>query len=158
MNDFDNIQEITDYLFGRPYDEDLSDEEQEQLDELSEKQIETFGWKATFEDWMRFLTQRCASPESAINFAHLFWGYDGCAHPIDDPHKFLGYFYYRIAFDVMQYDNGMMLDGLAITILPKAGFSEADLVLNPEYVPECDPKIIAAAEQWRREEEDKAGA
>ena len=155
MNDFKSIKSITDFLFDRPYDEELPDEEQDALDDLAEKQIEVFGWRTTFSDWMRFLTQRCTSPESAINFAHLFWGYNGCEHPIDNPYKFLGYFYYRIAFDVMQYDSGMMLDGLAITILPKAGFLEADLMLNPDYVPECDPKIIAAAEQWRREEEEK---
>ena len=34
-----------------------------------------------------------------------------------------------------------ILDSLATTILPKAGFSEANLVLNTQYMPENDPKI-----------------
>ena len=34
-----------------------------------------------------------------------------------------------------------ILDSLATTILPKAGYAEADLVLNPYYMPENDPKI-----------------
>ena len=34
-----------------------------------------------------------------------------------------------------------ILDSLATTILPKASFSEANLVLNTQYMPENDPKI-----------------
>ena len=34
-----------------------------------------------------------------------------------------------------------ILDSLATTILPKAGFPEANLALNTQYMPENDPKI-----------------
>ncbi len=44
-----------------------------------------------------------------------------------------------------------ILDSLATTILPKAGFSEADLVLNTQYMPENDPIIKQAADSFKED-------
>ncbi len=45
-----------------------------------------------------------------------------------------------------------ILDSLATTILPKAGFPEANLVLNTQYMPESDPKIRDEVERFRSTE------
>ena len=34
----------------------------------------------------------------------------------------------------------------------KAGFKEADLYLNTQYMPENDPKILAAIEEYKKSE------
>ena len=80
-----------------------------------------------------------------------FWLYSGHDYPIPDPHKFVAYFYYRINCQVKEYDGDYdMLYSLATNILPKAGYPEADLYLNPYYMPEQDPKILAEVENWRK--------
>ena len=64
----------------------------------------------------------------------------------------LGYFYYRIDFDTEKYDELGILDSLAIDLLPKAGYSYADRLINDEYIPELDPKIIAEVEAYKSSE------
>ena len=44
-----------------------------------------------------------------------------------------------------------ILDSIATTILPKAGYSCADLVLHPDYMPENDPELITSVERYRNE-------
>lgn len=103
----------------------------------------------TFESWINYLFTECKTPESAINFANLFWSYGGQDHPVIEPYKILGYFYYRIDFDTEKYDELGILDSLAIDLLPKAGYSYADRLINDEYIPELDPKIIAQVEAYK---------
>ena len=57
--------------------------------------------------------------------------------------------YYRIDMNPSKYDDLDILDGLAITILPKAGFSEADLMKHPNYSPLMDEKLIAEVEKFK---------
>ena len=51
-----------------------------------------------------------------------------------------------------KYDDLDILDGLAITILPKAGFSNADLMKNPYYSPLEDERLIAEVEKYKNSE------
>ena len=141
----------TSYLFNRSYDEDLSSEEEEAIEERAEQMITEYGWENTFSAWEQYLKENCITPESVINFANLFWWYGGQDHPIPEPHKFLGYFYYRINMETSKYDEMDILDSLSTTILKNAGFREADLVLNTQYMPENDPKIIAEVENYRKQ-------
>ena len=139
------IDKQTYLLFNRIYGDDTSQEYDLLLDKV-EQQISEFGWEKTFESWINYLFTECKTPESAINFANLFWSYGGQDHPVIEPYKFLGYFYYRIDFDTEKYDELGILDSLAIDLLPKAGYSYADRLINDEYIPELDPKIIAQVE------------
>ena len=142
------IDKQTYLLFNRIYGDDTSQEYDLLLDKV-EQQISEFGWEKTFESWINYLFTECKTPESAINFANLFWSYGGQDHPVIEPYKFLGYFYYRIDFDTEMYDELGILDSLAIDLLPKAGYSYADRLINDEYIPELDPKIIAQVEAYK---------
>ena len=142
------IHKQTYLLFNRIYGDDTSQEYDLLLDKV-EQQISEFGWEKTFESWINYLFTECKTPESAINFANLFWSYGGQDHPVIEPYKFLGYFYYRIDFDTEKYDELGILDSLAIDLLPKAGYSYADRLINDEYIPELDPKIIAQVEAYK---------
>ncbi len=142
------IDKQTYLLFNRIYGDDTSQEYDLLLDKV-EQQISEFGWEKTFESWINYLFTECKTPESAINFANLFWSYGGQDHPVIEPYKFLGYFYYRIDFDTEKYDELGILDSLAIDLLPKAGYSYADRLINDEYIPELDPKIIAQVEAYK---------
>ena len=142
------IDKQTYLLFNRIYGDDTSQEYDLLLDKV-EQQISEFGWEKTFESWINYLFTECKTPESAINFANLFWSYGGQDHPVIEPYKFLGYFYCRIDFDTEKYDELGILDSLAVDLLPKAGYSYADRLINDEYIPELDPKIIAQVEAYK---------
>ena len=145
------IDKQTYLLFNRTYGDDTSQEYDLLLDKV-EQQITEFGWDKTFESWKNYLFTECKTPESAINFANLFWSYGCQDYPVIEPYKFLGYFYYRIDFDTEKYDELGILDSLAIDLLPKAGYSYADRLINDEYIPELDPKIIAEVEAYKSSE------
>ena len=144
-----HIDEQTEYLFNRSYSDDLSDEQEDELLDQVDAQIAEYGWSDAFASWNRYLQNECQTPESVINFANLFWWYGGQDHPIPEPHNFLGYFYYRIGFDSNTYDSADILDSLTRSVLSKAGYREANLAHDPQYMPENDPKIIAAAKEYQ---------
>ncbi|MBQ9875387.1 MAG: DUF4417 domain-containing protein [Thermoguttaceae bacterium] len=148
----EQLDEETRYLFDRDLDKPHTDEEEYGFEKRAKTQIVENGWFRVFESWNDYLRKYCKTPESVINFAKLFWNYDGCEYPVPRPHKFLGYFYYRIDFDLEKYDDFGILDSIAITILPLGGFLEASMLFNPYYSPESDPKIIAEVEAYRRGE------
>ena len=137
------------YLFDRPWDEDLSYSEEEELLDEAKRLINEAGWPATYTAAVNYLLEACNTPDSAINFAHMFWGYGWYENPIPNPYRFLAYFYYRINLEVEKYDSPGILDSLAITILPRAGYREADLMHNEDYIPEYDPRILAEVERLR---------
>ena len=148
-----NIDNETLYLFNRLYDVDLSDEEDEALLDRAHQQVIDYGWDKTFESWKQYLFTKCLTPESVINFAHLFWCYDGCEYVIPDPYNFLGYMYYRIDMNTTKYDEMDILDGIATTILPMAGYGKADLMNDPYYSPLDDEQIIAEVEKFKSSKE-----
>ena len=109
-----SISEITEYLFNRDYDEELTDEEDEALWDVAKQQIKDFGWENTFESWKEYLFSKCITPESVVNFANLFWCYCLGEYVIADPYNFLGYMYYRIDMN----PNMMILIFLTVLQLP----------------------------------------
>ncbi|WP_405379837.1 hypothetical protein [Phascolarctobacterium sp.] len=148
--DEEKLQITTNYLFNRDYAEETTEEQDEALQQTAKEQIAAYGWEATFKSWYRYLLNNCQTPEEAINFAHLFWCYGGAEGLLpNNPYQFLGYLYYCIHMDTETYDDMDILDSLAITILPKAGYQNADLYKNPYYVPENDTKLLEAVESWR---------
>lgn len=60
--------------------------------------------------------------------------------------------YYRIDMNVQKYDDMDILDGIAITILPKAGFDNADLMKNPLYSPLLDDRMKSEVEKFKNSE------
>ena len=147
----DTLSEKIKYLFDRYWDEELTDKQEDALQAIADDIVSSYGWDAVFVAAENYLHEYCLTPESAVNFAHNYWGYYWADKPIADPHRFLGYLYYRVNFEASKYDGADILDSLAITLLPNAGYKEADLMLNPRYMPESDPKIIAAANAFRKQ-------
>lgn len=143
------------YLFDRYWDEDLQDEEIDKLEQDAEDLVTEFGWPEVYKAVVDYLHSMCRTPESVVNFACNYWNYGWYENPIPDPHRFLGYLYYRVNYETTKYDPIDILDSLATTILPKAGYSEANLFLNTQYMPENDPKIKEEVDRFKAEEKDK---
>ena len=129
------------YLFSRYWDKDLSEKDQDKLEQDANDLVKEYGWNEVYSNAMNYLHTKCLTPESVVNFASNYRTYGWYENPIPDPHKFLAYFYYITDYETQKYDPMDILDSLATTILPKASFSEANLVLNTQYMPENDPKI-----------------
>lgn len=54
-------------------------------------------------------------------------------------------------WQVSKYDDMDILDSLAINILPKAGYRDADLSVNPRYMPENDPVLQKEVERLKKQ-------
>ena len=146
-----HLLEETKYLFDRSYEAEMTIAEEDALTDRAEKLIADYDWRDTFAAWNQYLHENCKTPESVVNFANLFWWYGGEDHIIPDPYDFLGYLYYRVNLEPEKYDAADLFDSLAITILPKAGYPEADLVLHTDYMPENDPKLLEAVKKLQSE-------
>jgi len=70
-----DINDKIKYLFDRPWDEDLSDSQESELLAEAEQLVDKAGWPETYSAAISYLHEACVTPESAINFAHLFWDY-----------------------------------------------------------------------------------
>lgn len=142
------IEEIS-LLYNRFWDEELSEDEQYKLEDYAEKVIKKYGWAKVCDAACNYLYTHCTSPESVINFAHLYWNYGWHEYALSKPYEFLGYFYYRIDMDTARYDEMDILDSLATSILRKSGYAEADLYHHPNYLPETDPMLLDAVEVYK---------
>ena len=143
------LKSETKFLFNRDWEEDLPEEEADNDIDRAENLISKYGWPKVFEAWNEYLHTQCPTPESVVNFATMYWNYCGEMYPVPEPHKFLAYMLYRINCKMFDYDNGDIIESIATNILPRAGYSEADLYLHPYYAADQDPKILAEVEALR---------
>ena len=150
-----DLTKATEYPFNRSFDQDLSTEEEEALEEYAAQIISDYGWPDTFASWNHYLRCNCKTPDASINFANLFWWFGGQEHIVPDPYDFLGYLYYLVNLEPEKYDGADILDSIAVTILPKAGYPEEDLVLHADYMPENDPVLIKRVEGYRKKKTDE---
>ena len=144
----DKLKAETAYLFSRNWEDDLTEEQEDEYTDRANALIATYGWPKVFEAWNNYLHTECGTPEAVANFANLYWRYGGQDYPITDPHKFLAYMLYKMNCRMWDYDNGYVIESIAITILPREGYPEADLYLNPYYALDQDPKILAEVEKY----------
>lgn len=142
------------YLFDRDCEEEMTEDEEDVLQKVADDLVAEYGWNNVFSEADKYLRQFCISPEAVINFAVLFWDYGWYENPIPDPYHFLAYFYYRIDWQTGTYDVRDILDSLCISILPKAGFQDADLSVNPRYMPENDSRLQKAVKRLREGKTD----
>ncbi len=155
MNKSELYREII-FLFNRPWDEELTDEKEEELQERYDNLVNDYGWNLVFESIDKYLRSECLDGDSACNFAHMYWGYN-CYSPkkVDSPYAFLGYLYYRMNLDPYSYDAIDIMDGLVKDLLSTKKDKSYDPFWNTNYIPEKDPVIIAEVEKLRKAEHDE---
>ena len=154
MNNKEKIMSETEVLFGKNlFNDNLSDEEFEALQDRAATLIDEYGWEDVFYCWKDYLFKKCHTIDDVINFANWFWSYEGQKYQIEDPYSFLAYFYYILDFKTQEYDSSDILFTLSTAILKKAGYKYADTYNNPEYMPETDPQMIEAVERLRQHAE-----
>ena len=137
------------FLFNRYWDDDLTEEQETELDNEAESAINTYGWNTVFAAANSYLRDNCKSPESVINFAHHYWIYGWYKKDIPNPYDFLSYFYHILDFKTTEYDDMDILNSLATTMLPQAGYSNANTYIHTDYMPEFDERMIAEARKFK---------
>ena len=147
-----NLKETTEHLFDRRWDEDLSDEEEEGLQDMFDDAIEKYGWEQVFDAIDQYMRTSCLTSESTVNFANLFWGYT-CVNfrKISEPYRFLGYLYYMVGSEPWKYDCAEVYEGLVYKMLSGEDEYANNPFTNLDYIPEKDPCIIAEIEKLRNE-------
>lgn len=130
-----------------PFNED-TEEELDYYETTAKTLIQKYGWRAIFKEWSNILFNECPTDQDVIWFAHNFYCYYD-ELPVPNPLSFVAYFYYRV--DVSKNQDAFdIFDSLAISILPREGL--LDLVEEPCYAAETDPRIIAEIEKWKAKE------
>ena len=145
------LDEKIERLFHRYWDEEMSEEEQYEIENDAEELVRQHGWSDVYCAAYNYLRAKCTEPEAVINFAHLYWIYGWHKNPIDAPYEFLGCFYARIDMDTETYDEMDILDSLALEILPKSGYREVNLYDHPQYLPETDSLLLEAVRRCKDE-------
>lgn len=148
MNAKPELRETSKFLLTIDPDYDYSDAELDHFEDLAEALINQYGWSTVYKEWTRFLHEECPTDKDVVWFALNFSSYaPDIALP--DPLQFIAYFYYRVdttknsrAFDIF--------DSLAITVLPNAGL--VNMMEQPCYAAETDPRIQAEIANWKRVE------
>ncbi|MBR4749150.1 MAG: hypothetical protein IK083_06240 [Abditibacteriota bacterium] len=147
-----DINEIISYLFDRPWDEDLNDDDEEQLQIAYNDIIDKYGWQGVFPAIDQYMRTRCNDGITACNFAHLLWNYNyESPQHFSDPYCLLAYLYYRMDMDPKKYDAVDIMDGLAQELLSSPDDRSHDPFWNTNYIPEKDPLILSAVEKLRKE-------
>ena len=68
-----NLKNIINYLFNRYWDEELTENEEDKIDEVAKSVISEYGWSRVYKALTDYLYQNCHTPEEAINAACNFW-------------------------------------------------------------------------------------
>ena len=147
-----SLREMIHDLFNRRWDEDLSDEKEESLQDMFNNAVENYGWEQVFETIDHYMRTTCLTSERIVNFANLFWGYT-CANPrkVSEPYRFLGYLYYRVNSKPWDYDCAEVYEGLVFNMLSGENDYNHNPFTNYDYIPEKDPEIMAEVEKLRKE-------
>lgn len=150
--DNQQILDTIHYLFNRDWDEDLTDAQEDELETQAINLIKVYGWERTYSVFTQYLFQEVTTPEQAINVASILWLHPWLDQNIPDVYALLSYFYYRVNMDADRYDSQGILDSHCITLLPKAGYPNADLMKNPYYTAETDPRMLTYVDKWKKGE------
>lgn len=142
-----DLDKIINTLFDVNFNE-INDDEEEQLENLTRKAINDYGWDDFFEAANNYLRTNCKTPETVVNFANLYFLYDLHEYAVEDPYDFLAYFYYVIDFERLKYDADI-LDTIVSGILPASGYKYGSLFDNTWYTPEDDEKLIEAVNKLK---------
>ena len=146
MNENIDLKETSRYLLTLDPDYDYSNEELDRDIDIADALIKKYGWPTVYKEWSRFLHEECPTDKDVIWFAHNYSSY-ALDTVLPDPLQFIAYLYYRVDTGKNQ-DAARIFDSLAITVLPTAGL--VDLIEDPYYAAENDPRIQAEIANWER--------
>ena len=85
MSFHEELNQKLNVFFNRAWFVELSEQEEEKMEELAAGLVKDFGWDTVFHAAFEYLKENCRTPESVMNFAHLYWESWWWNHPIKEP-------------------------------------------------------------------------
>ncbi len=148
----ENIKTITNYLFNCNYFDEAFDPEGNEihLDKAHELQ-ENFSWKDIISEWHNYLYSNCHTAEEVINFANLYFYYEGADNYNPEPYRFLGYLYAHVDMNTYWDRAGDLFDSIAVRILNNQQL--INIKDDPYYNPLKDDNIIREINKLKNLEE-----
>ena len=145
----ETIKEITKKLFSVKYETDLEDDEvYDKYVDMASQLIEKNDWLDVYSCWYYYLINNCKTEEDILNFAHLFWYYEGYNQVIPNPIEFCSYFYANISLE-NQLENSPVLDGIAWYALKNSDkYSNVEPYFE-NFEPLRTPEIISGIKKWK---------
>ena len=144
----EKIYSETEFLFNCNFQDDAFDpEDHEEHLERAESLLQNHPKNQVRDCWLSWLYDRCEAPKDVINFCNLFVYYGGSDLYIPDPYKLAGYLYYRVDMDMYWDEASTVFESIIIPVFERQ--SLVNLMKDPCYRPDQDPKILAAARRWK---------
>lgn len=135
----ENINEITSKLFIINYEKEFEDDEiGEKYFELANSLIKKYNWHNVYLYWYDFLIKKCKTEKEIINFANLFWYYEGYKYFIPNAVEFCAYFYANISMNTY-IENEPVIDGITWNVLKNSGVYLKNELFFENFEPYKDP-------------------
>jgi hypothetical protein len=143
------IKETTRKLFNINFEIDLEDDTlSEEYKDIADNLIETNSWSKVYPYWYDYLINECKSEEEILNFANLFWFYDGENYNIPNAIEFCAFFYATISFE--HYPDAIeILDSITIDVFLNSGIYPREKLYYDEYIPQNDPIVKKEINKWK---------
>jgi hypothetical protein len=144
------LDEITEKLFNVDFEKDLDDEKKyDEYVNMAADTIKQNGWENVYKSWYDYLINCCKSEDSIINFANLFWSYEGYKQVIPNPYEFCGYFYANICLE-KQTDIIPVLDGITWNALVNSSIYSSNDNYFEDFSPFNDEKLLESIDKWKK--------
>ena len=144
------INEITKKLFSISYENDLDDDKTSDVYEnMATELMKNNKWSDVYASWFNYLVNDCKTEEEVLNFANLFWLYEGYKRFIPNAAEFCAFFYANISFD-NHPDAPEILDSITCEVFLNSGIYPKESLYYDEYVPTSDPMIKNAINEWKK--------
>lgn len=115
---------------------------------MADELIKKNNWHDVHACWYDYLINKCKTEEEILNFANLFWLYEGYNQIIPNPVEFCSFFYARSSFE-RHHEAIPVVDGIAWCALVNSGIiSESDSSFE-NYAPYDYPLITEAINKWK---------
>ncbi len=143
------IKEITQKLFSVDFEKDLdTDSVIETYENTAAELIKTNNWLDVYACWYDYLVNECKAEEEVLNFANLFWLYEGYKQYIPNAVEFCSYFYACVSLE--HYPDAVdILDGITFEVFKNSDVHPNKILYYDEYIPTEDPMVIDAINKWK---------
>ncbi len=143
------IKEITHKLFSVNFDKDLDDDNiSDAYENMAEKLIKNNKWSDVYACWYDYLVNECKTVEKIVNYANLFWLYEGYKQIIPNAVEFCAYFYANISFQHYSASTAV-IDGIAWYALVNSGIISKNDLSFDNFAPYDFPIITDAINKWK---------
>ncbi len=143
------IKEITKKIFSVSYENELEDDTvSETYEIMAADLIANNKWSDVYASWFDYLVNDCKTEEEILNFANLFWLYNGYKQFIPNAVEFSAFFYANISFE-HHPEAISVIDGIAWFALVNSGVICESKMSFDNYAPNDIPAIDESIKKWK---------